>query len=88
MLGLSCEFTEYSDADVCVCTFVGCVAQRSDVSDASSSASSDHDKEYEIEELEMQMAMEQEFAGFDSSDSPDSVEIDALFEHQAMSPYF
>ena len=76
VLGLSCEFA--GDADVCVCTFVGCLAQKSDVGDASSCASSDRECDYDDIVDDIEMAMEQEFAGFDSSDS---VESEALFAH-------
>merc|ERR1712154_100240 len=51
VLGLSCQFSEYKHkgSDLCVCTFVGCVAQRSDVSDDYSSTTSDYEGEDELQ---------------------------------------
>jgi len=66
VLSLSCEFS--GDAEVCVCSFVGCVAQKREMVCAPIADADADRKEYDDIVDDIELAMESEFA-FDSSES-------------------
>jgi len=68
VLSLSCEFS--GDAEVCVCSFVGCVAQRREVACPSIA----DDKEYDEIVDDIELALEREFE-MDSVTSGSSVDF-------------
>merc|ERR1719471_2256885 len=81
VLSLSCEFS--GDAEVCVCSFVGCVAQRREVACPSIA----DDKEYDEIVDDIELALEREFE-MDSVTSGSSVDFrgfDSVSQHSQTS---
>jgi len=85
VLSLSCEFS--GDAEVCVCSFVGCVAQKREMVCAPIVDADADRKEYDDIVDDIELAMDNEFA-FDSSESvTSSVEVmDAYSPSTSLTP--